>query len=877
MGLGRSLRALFRPGAVDAELREELRFHVERETEENVRRGMDPVAARRAALLGFGGVERFAEETRAAHATAHVEDLVRDVRLAARGLARTPLFTLTVVLTLALGIAAVTAVFTVVKGVLLDRLPYEAPGSLVMLWETDRASGTHREAASVPDYFDFLARQRVFTGIAGFGQAQSAWAERGAEPVVVRAALVTANLFPLLGVRPLVGRTFTAEEDRPGGPAVVVLGERLWRRRFDGDPGAVGRVISLDDRPTTIIGVVPASLEFPSPESEIWLPEQVGPTSVVRDTHIITLVARLAPGVTVQRAQAGMAAIAADLEREYPNANTDRGVNVERLTTVLLGDVEPALKVLLAAAALLLVVAAINAANLLLARAAARRHEQAVRAALGATAGRLAQQAFVEGGLLALGAAALGLALARASLAALLAVAPADLPRLAHVALGGVAVGVALAVALAIAALFGAIAWAAGRRRGLVDALAGSPRSLTTGRGQRRFRRLLVVAELATAVVLVISAGLLLRSFAALTAVDPGFEPEHLLRAGVTLPPSRYPQDFAQYPSWPEIQRFHREVVARLAAIPGVRSAALAVADPLDPGFTNSFVIVGREAEARSQPEVLVREVTPDYLRAAGVPLLRGRGIAATDDSTTEFVLLINQAMAHRFFPGTDPIGQHIRFWGRTRRIVGLVGNEKLGGLAAADPPALYAPMAQAPMRTFTILVRTAGDPRSVLPAVQRAVWSIDPLLPLFGIATMNEVVSRSVARQRFLALLIAVFGAVALALAVVGAYGVLSYTVAQRTHEIGVRTALGAPRNAVVGQFVREGMALSGAGIALGIAGAAAVGSVLRTLLFGVDAWDPVTYAAVVVAVALTTLIATWLPSRRAAAVDPLEALRTE
>ena len=318
-------------------------------------------------------------------------------------------------------------------------------------------------------------------------------------------------------------------------------------------------------------------------------------------------------------------------------------------------------------------------------------------------------------------------------------------------------------------------------------------------------------------------------------------------------------------------------MVARIAAIPGVRAAALAVADPLDPGFTNSFVIVGREAEAGSQPEVLVREVTPDYLRTAGVPLQRGRGIAATDDSTTESVLLVNRAMAHRFFPGTDPIGQHIRFWGRTRRIVGLVGNEKLGGLAAADPPAVYAPMAQAPMRTFTILVRTAGDPRSVLPAVQRAVWSIDPLLPLFGIATMNEVVSASVARERFLALLIAVFGAVALALAVVGAYGVLSYTVAQRTHEIGVRTALGAPRGVVVGLFVREGMALGGTGIAMGLVGAAAVGSVLRGLLFGVNAWDPVTYAAVAVAVALTTLVATWLPSRRAAAVDPLEALRTE
>jgi putative ABC transport system permease protein len=877
MGLRRSLRAMFRPGAVDAELREELRFHVERETEENLRRGMDPAAARRAALVTFGGVERFAEETRAAHATARLEDLVRDVRHAARGLARTPLFTLTVVLTLALGIGAVTAVFAVVKGVLLDRLPYEEPGSLVMVWETDRASGTHREAASVPDYFDFLARQRVFTGIAGFGEAQRAWVESGAEPVVVRAALVTANLFPLLGVRPLVGRTFAAAEDRPGGPAVVVLGERLWRRRFGGAPDVVGRVITLDDRPTTIVGVVPASLEFPSPQSEIWLPEQMGPTSEVRDTHSITLVARLAPGVTVQRAQAGMAAIAADLEREYPNANTDRGVNVERLTTVLLGDVEPALHLLLAAAALLLLVAAINAANLMLARAAARRHERAVRAALGATAGRLAQQALVEAALLTLGAAALGLALARAGHAALLAVAPADLPRLAHVSLGGAPVLVALGAALAIAAAFGAIPWVDGRRGELRDALAGSPRSLTTDRGHRRFRRLLVVAELATAVVLVIPAGLLLRSFAALTAVDPGFEPEHLLRAGVTLPSSRYPQDFAQFPSWPEIQRFQREVVARIVAIPGVRDAALAVADPLDPGFTNSFVIIGREAEARSQPEVRVREVTPGYLRTAGVPLLRGRGIGATDDSTTEGVLLVNRAMVRRFFPGTDPIGQRIRFWGRTRRVVGVVGDEKLDGLAAADPPAVYAPMAQAPMRTFTILVRTAGEPRALLPAVQRAVWGIDPLLPLFATATMDEVVSRSVARQRFLALLIAVFGAVALVLAVVGAYGVLSYTVAQRTHEIGVRTALGAPRVAVVGLFVREGMALSGAGIALGLGGAAAVGRVLRTLLFGVDAWDPFTYAAVVVAVALTTLVATWLPARRAAAVAPLEALRTE
>jgi putative ABC transport system permease protein len=820
---------------------------------------------------------------------AWVDALKGDTRRALRSMASRPAFTAAVVLTLALGIGANTAIFSVVNAVLLQPLPYHDASRLVMLWENDRNSGTVREPASVPDYFDFAARNRVFAGIAGLQPRALNFtaSSPGADAELLSAAAVTRDFLPVMGVSPLLGRGFLATEEAPGGAPVVLISEHLWRSRFAASPSAIGERIVLEDSSYTVIGVLPDGLDLPSmppgftslsSDVDVWLPLAATPASSPRSRHDVVLLARLRPGVSAASAQNEMAALAAQLETEYPRDNRARGVFVEPLQSSLVRGVRPALAVLLAAVGLVLLIACANVANLLLARTAARRREVAVRVALGAGASRIAVQFFVESLLLAFVSALAGVGIAALGLRALLSLAPADLPRASAISLDPRVLAFTMLIALALAIAFGLLPAIVSRGMDVQSALREEGgRGSSGNRASSRLRGVLVVLEVALSVMLVTGAALMIRTVWSLRNVNPGFQPERLLEARYQLPPSRYPQDFSNFPRWTEVQGFHRRLIERLETIPGVKSASVSASDPLETGFTNSFVIVGREAEAEHQPEIYVRSASPSYFATAGVRLLRGRMLADGDDAEAPPVLLINEAGAKRFFPHSDPVGQHIRFWGASREIVGVVADEKFAGLASETPPAVYPPLWQVPMPSVSLLVRTTGDPAAAAREVQREMRALDPQVALYDVGTMGEALSRSIGKERFTMLLLGSFAALALVLAVVGVHGVLSYAVEQRRRELGIRMALGAQRSRVLAMVVRQGMTLSLIGIAIGVAGALAVTRLLGSLLFGVGPTDAVTFALVALVIAMAAAIASFLPARAATAIDPATSLRAE
>jgi putative ABC transport system permease protein len=820
-----------------------------------------------------------------------VEDLRSDLRLSLRLLRKAPQFTLAAVLTLALGIGANAAIFSVVDAVLLSESPFAEPERLVMVWETDRASGTSHEPASWPDVVDLRERSRTLAAL-GSMQAASATLTGAGEPERVTALAVTPNLPELLGVRPVAGRSFAAGEGLPGGARLALLGEEYWHRRFGADPAVVGSALILDEQPTTVVGVLPAdadlgirqvhakadySAPMAGPEVEVWLAAEPSQESYPRQTHPFLTLGRLAPGASIEAAQDELAGIMADLERQYPE-NAARGVNLEPYETVTFGPVRPALLVLLGAVALVLLVACVNVANLMLARTTVRSRELAVRRALGAGAGRIARQFLVESAVLTGIGAAAGVALAFGGLRALVALAPADIPRLAGAGIDLRVLAFTAVVAAAVAIAFGLTPLLQVRRLDLQTTLkAQAGRGGTAGREGRRFRSALVVAEVALAVALVIGAGVLLRSFWALAGVDPGFRTANVLKAEYQLPETRYPLDFSRWPNLPAINGFHAELVARVRALPEVESAAIAARHPLDPGFTNSFTVAGREAESADWPEIRCRFVTPGYLETMGVPLLAGRGLSDGDAAGAPPVGVINRAAAERYFAGREPLGQLLQFWGVPWRIVGVVGDERFHGLAEDSEPAVYAPLSQAPQQGAVLLARSAGDPRALIGPVRRVFQELDPRLALYGVEPLEETVAASIARPRFTAALLALFGGVAILLALVGVHGVLSYTVAQRGPEVAVRMALGATRRDVVALVVRDGAGLAALGTALGLAGALAGSSLLSSLVFGVTPRDAPTFLAVAAGVMAMAALASWLPARRAARADALGALRSE
>ncbi|HXW05239.1 MAG TPA: ABC transporter permease [Vicinamibacterales bacterium] len=819
-----------------------------------------------------------------------------DLRFALRMLAANPGFTAVALATLALGIGANTAIFSVIDHVLLRRAPVRDIDRVAVIWETDRQTGTFREPSSLPDFLDFRRLASQVEALGAMIATEVNYTPESGEPVRLQALAVSHDLLPTLGTSPAAGRAITAEEARPGGDQVVILSDSFWTRALARDPAAVGRTVRLDDVPHRVVGIMPPRADFgvfqilsaadysrgfadrgARAGVDVWIPLQESEETLPRSTHPIIMVGRLRG--TVASAQEELAGIAADLERAYP-VNRARGVHVEPLSTVVFGRVRPALLVLLAAVGLVLLVACGNVANLLLARGTARQREVAVRTALGARPWRLARQFAAEGVLLALGAALLGSAVAALGVRALVGLAPADIPRIAEASVDLRVLAIMLGVAVVSGFLFGMVPMLQARRVDLHGTLkADGGYGASAGSGRARARAVLVVVEFALAVTLVIGAALLIRSFWQLQATDPGFRADGVLKAEYQLPRSRYPVDFSRFPDFREMHVFNEGLLARAGALPGVEAAAIAGNHPLDPGFTNSFRVAGREAEGRNWPEISVRRVTPGYFRTMGVGLVRGRLLAPADATTSPPVVLINEAAARRFFEGHEPLGQRIAFWGVERTVVGVVGNERFQGLTVAPPPAVYAPLAQAPSANGAgvLLIRAAGDPAAMTGTVRRAIAEQDPALAVFGLEPLRQTMIRSVAERRFTMLVLGVLAGVALLLAAIGIHGVLSYTVSQRTREIGIRMALGADARGVRRLVVGEGMRLAAVGAGLGLASAWVLTRWITALLYGVTATDPVTFVTVPLGLTLVALIACYVPARRATRVDPVRALRAE
>ena len=801
-----------------------------------------------------------------------------DLRLAARACARRPGFTATVVATLALGIGGNVALFSVVDGVLLRPLPYPDPDRLVIVWENDRLRGTEREAVSAPDYLDLRETTRSFEATAARARLDRTLGT-ASEPVRVSSARVTASYFAILGVRPLLGRTFRPDEEEPGRDGVVLLTAGLWRDRFGADPGVVGRTVLLDGEPRTVVGVVPAEARLPGLGEEIFEPLAFAPQERNRGRHTLRMLGRLRADASLAAAQADVAAAMRGLEQAYPDDNRGRGAWVRPLVDEVVSDVRPALGLLFGAVALLLLMACASVANLVLARGVARARELAIRASLGAGPLRVFRQLLTENLLLALGGGALGVLLAgwAVGLARTLS-GPADVPRLSAVALDGRALVFALAVSGLSALVFGALPALRGARRDPRSALAEGARVAATAGGLRT-RRALVAFELATAVVLVVGAGLLVRSFWKLRAVDPGYDPRNVLLASVSLsgPGYEFPAGWPVH-RWPAWESFSEALERRLAAVPGVASVAFAHQGPADPGWTTRVTVEGRPALAPGdQPEASYRPVSEGYFRALGIRLERGRDFGRFDGPHAPLVAVVNAAFAARHFPGEDPVGRRIVVFGAPREVVGVVGNERFAGLEAGPAEAMYLPIRQNPQPLVTLVVRALSDPLAVAPGLRAAVRDVDPALALFEVGTAEGALAASLAQRRFTLLLLGAFALVAVLLAVVGVYGVVSYAVGDRTREVGVRIALGAEPRHVFGLVVRQGMGLATAAVALGGLFALALGRVMERLLFGVDPRDPLTFGAVIAVLLAAAFLASAAPARRATRVDPIAALRAE
>ncbi len=883
-GLWVRLRALLFRERVEEELDDEFRFHLDMATEQLMRRSLPPDEARRRAVLEFGGVERFKEKTREARGLPLMEDLTRNLREALRRLASHPLHTLAIVGTLALGIGANTAIFSVVDAVLLRPSPFPEPDRLVMVWETDRASGTSHEPASWPDVVDFRERTRALSAL-GSMRGMVVTVTEGETPERLTALGVTPELLEVFGVEPLVGRLFAPDEGSPGTYTSVLLGEAYWRTRFDADPDIAGRTLALSEGPVTIVGVLPAeadlgvrqvharadyAADFRGGAVAVWLSMRPTAEAFPRQTHPFLTLGRLAPGANLETAQDELAAIAADLEANYPE-NADRGVNVEAYSDVVFGPVRSALMVLLGAVALVLLVACANVANLLLAETSARMREVAVRQAFGASAGLIRRQFLVESLLLTgLGTVA-GVILAYGGLDLLVAFAPDDLPRLSSAELDLRVLAFTIGLGAAVALVFGLVPLIQTRSLELTEFLRvqAGPRG-TAGRAVRRYRSGLVVAEIALAVTLVVGAGILVRSFWELQSVDLGFRTEGIMKAEYDLPTSRYPE-------LTEINDFHRRFLERARQIPGVEAATLAAQHPLDPGFTNSFLIAGREAESRNFAEIRTRFIATEYLDVVGVPLLEGRPIEDGDAQGEPNVGVINRVAASRYFGEDSPVGQEIRFWGLSWRVVGVMGDERFRGPDQAVEPAIYVPVAQIPWNRVVVLLRSSGDPALLAQEARRVLQELDPGLILFGAESLATMLQESVSRPRFTATLLGVFAGVAILLAMIGVYGVLSYAVAQRGPEVGIRLALGASRGDVFREVVGEGLRVTGVGAALGVAMALATSRLLQGLVFGVSATDAPTYALVISVVLSTAVLASLVPALRASRTDPVALLKAE
>jgi predicted permease len=880
------IKGVFGKNRRESELHAELQAHLMALTDENIRRGMTPEEARHAARREFGGVEQTKEVYRERRGLPFVETLFYDIRFGARMLAKNPGFTIVAVLTLALGIGANTAIFSVVKAVLLCGLPFKDPAQLVRVNESVTKGG--RSPVAYPNYLDWRAQNSVFEEMAAFGDCEMILNGKDKSDRL-DCEQVSDSYFPLLGVSAVLGRTFTPEENAvPMKHAVALIGYGLWQRRFGSDPQILGKPIRLNDYEYTIIGVLPKGFLGYSDTAEVWIPmmmrdaawPQVAKYDYLhtRDIHFHKVLARLKPGASIAIAQTQMEIIAARLAKAYPKENRERGVLVTPATEDYVRSFRAPLLILLGAVAFVLLIACANVTNLILTSSAARDRELAIRLALGAGRGRLIRQFLTESLLLTFGGALAGVALAFWGLDLLVSVLPVTFPSFTLVRLDGGVLSFAFALAAGTALLLTILPVLNSAKTDVNESLKESVKSSTSLRG-RQTGRLLIVSEVALALVLMMGAGLMLRSLAHLLADSPGFQPNHLVTLRFYVPDRKYEGDGRN--------RFGPELAERVAQFPGVESAAATFIDPfLWGGFQRGFIVEGHSPISNAEADtVYYQEVGPNYFHTMQIPVMQGRDFSTRDSLSTPGVVMVSESFARRYWPGQDPVGKRIRYGGADStnpwmQVIGIAGNVKYNSLRQ-DPeaePVIYGALLQSEVViNMSLVVRTRNSPEAMLGPLREEIQRVDPAIPVYNVATLSERMHQDSAETRSYGLLLALFAVLALVLAAVGIYGVMSYWVTQRTREMGIRLSFGAKPRDLHRLVIGEGIRLALAGIAAGALGSVPVTRAMASLLYGVKPFDPLLFSVLAVGLTVVVILACYIPARRATRVDPMVALRYE
>ena len=804
------------------------------------------------------------------------DELGQDLRYALRALRRSPGFTATALLTLALGIGANTAIFSVVRAVLLEPLPFDSADRIARVWQVNPSTGMTRGAISEPNFLDWRRESRLTETMAGFFFAEGMTGidlTGSGDPLRLTAALVTDGFFETLRTPALVGRTLLPGNNVPGQDRVAVLGHGIWTTRFGADRSIAGRTITLNGEQFVVAGVMPASFTYPADRSvDVWIPlSYFGPDAIGRERSkgFLAVIARMKPGVTIGQLHTELAQVSARLDREYPGNPGWTDVYAAPIRDTIVGEVRTPLLVLLVAVAMVLLITCVNIASLLLARATGRARELALRAALGAGRGRIARQLLTESLTLALAGGLLGVSLGVLAVRALAAAGGAELPRADTIRVDGMVLAFTLGISVLSGLLFGVVPVARAASGQLQTALRAGARGTAGGAGQR-LRSGLVVAEVALAVILVIGAGLATKSFARLVSVDPGFQTGNALVARMSVGPG--------YDSDEAATGYYQAVLERIRAVPGVEAAGVIRDLPLrGNGELVRPGIAGRSLPPDQTPAAQLHQVSTDYFRAMGIPLEEGRSFEPTDRRGAPLVFVVNRELARRYWPGESALGKSLTIGTTPVRIIGVVGNVRQRGLAEEPEPTIYIHVMQNFRSGMSIVARTAGDPLGYANAVRQAIWGVDRSQTITEITTLDAVVGRAVARPRLIAWLLALFGGIGLALGVLGIYGVLAYAVSQRRQEIGVRVALGATPRSVLGLVIGKGMLLAGVGVAIGVSGAWLLTRSMQTVLYGIRPSDPVTFVQVVVALLGASFLASWLPARRALKIDPVNALRSD
>jgi len=879
-GLRARLRALLRPASADRELREEIGYHLAREIERHVANGVSPDEARRLAIAHFGGVERVREEHRDVRRVSWLEDLAADVRFALRALRRSPSLSAAAIITLALGIGANVAIFSAVNAVVLQPLPFPAQNRLMMITEENPEKHWHLQTTAPANLLDWRAGVSDFADVTGHvdGLGRTTLVGRG-EPQVLMGSYVMGNFFSTLGAHAATGRTFTFDETWLSGSHLVVLSDKGWREHFGADSTIVGKSVTIGGQSVQVIGVMPPGFDYPQEGVDTWQPIEWDKTKTgdvgFRRAHYMRAVARLKPGATEAHANAQLQAVVARLKTEYPETNKYMGALMMPLHDYLIGDTRLPLLVLLTSVAFLLLIACANVGNLLLVQAAGREREVSLRLALGAGRGRLVRQALTESLVLSVVGGACGLAAGWAGTRLLVRLQPANMLRVHDFGVDGSVLAYIVAITLGSALIFGTAPALWTRRRSPADSLKDGGRGTAHGARVKRWGNALVVSEVALALIMSVGAGLLVRSFDAVSRVDPGFDPHGVQATAVELN--------TRFDSAAKIDAFMRALEARARAIPGVGAAALASNIPFNgTSYTTDFIAYGRP-EGHYGTEIGNRTVSTSYFSTMKVPLLRGRTFTADDRFGGTPVLVINEALASTYFKGENPVGQRITFgkvitpkstW---YTIIGVVGNEHVDALDVAPRIEAFHAEAQEPSNYMVLLLRTKGDPTALTQPVRALLHDLDPTLAPLSVSTMDELRSKSLGRARFLATLLLGFALIGLVLSVVGVYGVLAQTSRHRTREMGIRIALGAQASAVRWLVVRQGLRLTAVGLVLGAVVALFSTRAMSALLFGVTPTDPVTLFGVAVLIATTSAVAAWIPARKASRADPAIALRND